>query len=74
MEKEIKKINDDMSANIKWQRSKAKMTQMDVAKELGVAFVTYNKWENNPTEIMFSNLLRIAEVLNCDYHLFFSKE
>lgn len=44
-------------------RAKLNLTQIEMAQKLGVAFVTYNRWENGkimPTKI---HIIQIEELL-----------
>lgn len=52
-----------LSDVIRNRRMELKLTQDNVAAEVGCDPVTYNRWENNPDGIKYIFLVKIAEVL-----------
>ena len=59
---QVKKLVD-LSDVIRMRRSELKLTQENVAFELGCDPATYNRWEKNPELIQYGKLNKIAEVL-----------
>ena len=42
--------SSDFAQKIKSLREQLRISQEDLAKELGVSFATVNRWENNKTQ------------------------
>lgn len=62
----------DFANNIKLVRLQLKMTQEDLAHELGVSYATVNRWENgsyNPSRLAkktFENFCKARNIANGD--------
>lgn len=52
--------------NIKEVRERAKMTQTELAKEMGVSQGTISQWENNKTIPDALQMLKLSWVLRCE--------
>ena len=59
---QVKKLVD-LSDIIRMRRSELKLTQENIAFELGCDPATYNRWEKNPELIQYGKLKKLAEVL-----------
>lgn len=55
---------DDKKITLKMARVGANMTQAQMAEELGIHVVTYNKWEKNPEDISIKDAFRICRIVN----------
>lgn len=65
------KINDELSAYLKWLRYKKKISQKDIAEMLGVTRQTYTIWEKNPIKLDLSQLIEIGIAIDEDVLIFF---
>lgn len=59
---QVKKLVD-LSDIIRMRRGELKLTQENVAYELGCDPATYNRWERNPDLMQYGKLNKLAEVL-----------
>ena len=60
---------DDYPAQIRRLRAKLGLTQVGLAKELGVSYPTINRWENGkakPSQLSWSQFLRLAGELDVE--------
>lgn len=55
-----------ISSNIRILRKKAGLTQIDVAKALGVSIATFRRWEAGETAPTGTRIVELAKVLNVD--------
>ena len=55
---------DDKRITLKMARVGANLTQAQMAEELGIHVVTYNKWEKNPEDISIKDAFRICHIVN----------
>ena len=55
-----------ISNNIRILRKKAKLTQIDVAKALGVSIATFRRWEGGETAPTGTRIVELAKVLRVD--------
>ena len=55
-----------MSHNIRILRKKAGLTQIDVAKALGVSIATFRRWEAGETAPTGTRIVELAKVLNVE--------
>lgn len=53
-----------------------KIKQADMAEKLGIATITYQRWEKEPEKIPYGKVLEIANILqvNTNDIIFFPKE
>lgn len=54
-----------MKNDLKALRKRAKLTQQQMAEELGEKVATYGTWERGTTTMSAAQLLRCAEILEC---------
>lgn len=64
------KLKTIISDEIKVQRFKKKLTQMDMANVLNITRDTYRKLENDPSKINFGQALIISYTLNWNLYDF----
>ena len=64
-------LNAELSDYLKWLRFKAKMSQDATAKKLKISRATYNKWENDPTNLDLNTIIKVGNVFNVDILIFF---
>ncbi len=55
-----------ISSNIRILRKKAKLTQIDVAKALGVSIATFRRWEGGETAPTGTRIVELAKVLQVE--------
>ena len=55
-----------ISQNIRILRKKAKLTQIDVAKALGVSIATFRRWEAGETAPTGTRIVELAKVLQVE--------
>lgn len=60
--------------NIKEYRTKANLTQKDLADKLHVSYQAVSKWENDDTEPSVETLKEMATILNCSINDLFGVE
>ena len=48
---------------VKFVRTELKLSQEDLARELGVSFATINRWENGPTPLVPIDRKTVAQML-----------
>lgn len=60
--------------NIKEYRTKANLTQKDLADKLHVSYQAVSKWENDDTEPSIETLKEMATILNCSINDLFGVE
>ena len=60
-----------MNSKIKKLRKKAGLSQVDLAKILGISHVAIVKWEKGTTMPRTKMLPRLAKVLRCEVNDFF---
>ena len=65
---------DHIRSQIKKRRVEKRLTQSDVALDLGITPGAYSKIESGPTEISVKKLGEIAVILEVDISYFFEKE
>lgn len=70
MAKEI--ILANVSNKLKKARKEAKLSQTDVARELGVSKQTIINYEANPINVRFGTLLMLAQLYGCEPSYFFT--
>lgn len=49
---------------LKMARIGANLSQAEIAEQLGVHPVTYNRWEKNPGDISIKDAMRICRIVN----------
>lgn len=52
-----------MQYRLKELRARYDLTQVDMAKKLGVAPLTYYRWEKDPKKVRFDKVAEIASIL-----------
>lgn len=52
-----------MGRTLKEWRANKDLTQLELAKKIGVPASTYNAWERNPDSIKVGNVLKICNAL-----------
>lgn len=67
------KYREQLSANICAERARAKMSQEEVAKQLGIDRANYSQYETNNVEIKALTLYRLSKILGCSISDFFVK-
>lgn len=65
-------IDDHVGARVRGRRAELKITQQDLAENLGVTFQQVQKYERGLNRISASKLFRIAKILEVDVGFFFS--
>ncbi len=68
----IDEIEKCISEAVRLRRIKMKMTQVEVAKELGISFQQIQKYENGINRITVGRLFMLSLVLKVDVKTFFS--
>lgn len=63
--------NEQISQNIKAERTRAGFTQDEIARVLNVSRITYRKIEKIPKRYSFNQLEALAEAFGCDVTDFF---
>lgn len=66
-------VIDHIRSQIKKRRVEKKLTQSDVALDLGITPGAYSKIESGPTEISVKKLIEIASILEVDISYFLQK-
>lgn len=66
-------LNAELSDYLKLLRFKAKMSQDTAAKKLKISRATYNRWENDPSELDLNTIIKVGNVFNEDILIFFSE-
>lgn len=61
----------EIADNIRAERSRAKLTQEYVAKELGITTKTYISYEENAQSIKATTLYKLSLILNCNISDFY---
>jgi transcriptional regulator with XRE-family HTH domain len=67
-------VIDYIRNQIKKRRAEKRLTQSDVALDLGISVGAYNKIESGPTEITVKKLGEIAAILEVDVAYFFREK
>lgn len=67
-------VIDYIRNQIKKRRVEKRLTQTDVAIDLGISHGAYSKIESGPTELSIKKLLAIAKVLEVNMTYFFPEE
>ena len=67
-------VIDYIRNQIKKRRVEKRLTQSDVALDLGITAGAYSKIESGPTEISIKKLVAIAEILEVGMSYFFVEE
>ena len=67
-------VIDYIRNQIKKRRVEKRLTQSDVALDLGITAGAYSKIESGPTEISIKKLVAIAEILEVGMSYFFQEE
>jgi transcriptional regulator with XRE-family HTH domain len=67
-------VIDHIRNQIKKQRVEKRLTQSDVALDLGITPGAYSKIESGPTEITVKKLAEIAAILEVDITYFFKEK
>jgi transcriptional regulator with XRE-family HTH domain len=67
-------VIDHIRNQIKKRRVEKRLTQSDVALDLGITPGAYSKIESGPTEITVKKLVEIAEILEVRISYFFDEE
>ena len=67
-------VIDYIRNQIKKRRVEKRLTQSDVALDLGITAGAYSKIESGPTEISIKKLVAIAEILEVGMSYFFLEE
>ena len=60
------RVNSKMSHNIRILRKKAGLTQIDVAKALGVSIATFRRWEFGESAPTGTRIVELAKLLNVE--------
>jgi len=66
-------MEEIITSNLKSLRTKKSLTQADMAKKLGVKRQTYINYENNASNLKVSQLIQLADILECKIDDFFVK-
>jgi transcriptional regulator with XRE-family HTH domain len=61
----------EIADNIRAERSRSKLTQEYVAKELGITTKTYISYEENAQSIKAATLYKLSLILNCNISDFY---
>jgi len=56
----------NLSANLKKIRNRREVSQMTVAKKLGVTRQAVSQWELNITYPDIENLVKLSQIFHCD--------
>lgn len=56
-----------MNLKLRAKRVEKGYTQKELAKALGVATATYNRWEVGKTDITNKDIMKLLQVLQCKY-------
>lgn len=56
--------NENAKKNLKELRKRAHLTQLEMAKSLGIKRTTYRNLESGPTKLINETVLKVAEFLN----------
>jgi transcriptional regulator with XRE-family HTH domain len=67
-------VIDYIRNQIKKRRVEKRLTQSDVALDLGITAGAYSKIESGPTEISIKKLAAIADILEVNISYFFQQE
>jgi len=62
---------DNVCKNIKMIRTKRGLTQVEVARRLGITKQAYSIWEKHSTGMSLLKLCRVANILECKLTDFF---
>ena len=68
---EIENFIRNIGSNIKMIRTKRGLSQVDVAKQLGISKQAYSVWENNSKGMSIAKLYKVSKVLDCKITDFF---
>jgi transcriptional regulator with XRE-family HTH domain len=66
------KVDDDVGRNVRLRRMQLRISQTELANELGVSFQQVQKYEKGTNRISAGRLQRIAEYLNVPVSFFFA--
>lgn len=66
--RESKKMKQKIGNVLKFMRAKLSITQMEVAKAIGVSQGTYAQWENGDYLPKFPQLMKLASFFQCKPH------
>lgn len=69
----LEEINSSLSEYFKLLRFKKKISQEELAKELGISRNTYSNWENNPVQLSLETLSSVSDKLGEDILIFFQE-
>jgi DNA-binding XRE family transcriptional regulator len=69
----MKYTNDSkrIAANIRAERSRAKLSQEEVAAKLGLTRKTYIKYEVDASKIKTGTLVKLADMFGCNINAFY---
>jgi transcriptional regulator with XRE-family HTH domain len=60
-----------IAANIRAERSRANLSQEEVAKQLGLTRRTYLTYEEDASLLRIKMLLKLSEMFGCDINAFY---
>lgn len=60
-----------IAANIRAERSRANLSQEEVAEKLGLTRRTYLTYEEDASSLRIGKLLKLAELFGCDINAFY---
>lgn len=60
-----------IAANIRAERSRANLTQEEVAKKIGLTNRTYLTYEEDASSLRIKILLKLSEIFGCDISAFY---
>lgn len=62
------------SDRLKTLRKEKKLTQKELAEQIGIKQNSYSDWENGKTEPSFENLIKLADLLEVSLDWLFGRE
>jgi transcriptional regulator with XRE-family HTH domain len=60
-----------IAANIRAERSRANLTQEEVAEKIGLTNRTYLTYEANASTVRVNTLIKLSEIFGCDISAFY---
>ena len=67
-------IENDLFRQIKGPKKRKKLTQKELAEQIGIKQNSYSDWENGKTEPSFENLIKLADLLEVSLDWLFGRE
>ena len=67
----MEEFGKKLANNIRAERNRNRLTQLEVSEKLGISDRTYKKLEDDASKISAKQLAELSEILNCKIDVFF---